>query len=130
MKTLYKFLKTKKAGKIYTCKNLEYLFFKEKNRRKNKNITFKEWLQDNLDNGVIINYSDKRNELSLEEVVEYACLHDNKFNKLKFIDNDGNKYIILDAVIGLFMIECNDKIFSFDDLESHYKDKKVFSIIS
>lgn len=123
METLYQF---KGTGNIYTYKQLQMFFLHGRKRK----ITFNEWFNNSISDGTIINYTDKKNNLSLEEVVEYAFLHDMKFSEVHFQHDNGKEFTVLDAEKGLFSIKGRDGFFTFEDLELDYENEQVFSICS
>lgn len=120
MKTLYKF-----KEKIYTYTELVTLY---SHSRVNKKIAFNEWFENNLSNGNIVNYTEKKDNLTLYEVIDYAYLHDLNSNQVHFQDNHGKCFTILDAEIGSIGIDGENRIFTFEELENDYKENKVFNI--
>lgn len=114
------------TGKLYTKSQMRDLFkFKE---YRGYTGTFYDWIREELDNGRIINYTEKKAGLSLDEILEYAVVHNMKFSDIRFRHDNGKLFTLLDADKGLFGIEGRNGFFRLEDLELDYENEAVFSI--
>ena len=120
MKTLYKF-----KGNKYTYNQLREIY---SHSRMNKKTTFDDWFNQKILNGNIINYTEHKKCLTLEEVVNYAYIHNAVPCEIHFEHNDGKTFKVLNAELGLISVEGANKVFTYDELENKYKNEKIFNI--
>lgn len=92
--------------------------------------TFEDWIKEELDNRHVINYTEKKSDMSLQNILEYAQLHDLKYGDICFKHDNGKKFKVLDADMGLFSVEGKSGFFTLSDLEVDYEDEPVFKICS
>ena len=114
--------------RLYTEEQMKNLFrFKE---YRGYTGTFEDWIKEELENGYIIDYTEKKSDMSLQNILEYARLHDLKYGDICFRYNNGKKFKVLDADMGLFSIEGKRGFYTLSDLEVDYENEDVFSIYS
>lgn len=68
--------------------------------------------------------------MSLQNILEYVQLHDLKYGDICFKHDNGKKFKVLDADMGLFSVEGKSGFFTLSDLEVDYEDEPVFKICS
>lgn len=123
--TIYQCIADKR---MYTEKQMRNLFkFKE---YRGYTETFEDWIKSELDIGYIINYTEKKSNMSLQNILEYARLHNFKYGDICFEHDNGKKFKVLDADMGLFSVEGKSGFYTLSDLEVDYEDEKVFKICS
>lgn len=114
--------------RLYTEEQMKNLFrFKE---YRGYTGTFEDWIKEELENGYIVNYTEKNSNMSLQNILKYAQLHDMKYGDICFQHDNGKKFKVLDADMGLFSVEGKSGFYTLNDLEVDYEDEEVFKIFS
>ena len=102
-----------------------YCFLKYK-----KNIgTFEDWIQSEIDEGYIIDYTNRTEQLSAEEILEYAVRHNKKYSEITFRHENGKEFVLLDTDLELFRDVSQSKYMTLRDMEMDYENEPLFTII-